>query len=66
MGSNNLARYVLGAAFPLFIVQMYERLNIGWATSLLGFISLALTPIPFASYAWGPRLRAMSKYQRPA
>lgn len=64
MGANNLARYLLGAAFPLFIVQMYERLGIGWSTSLLGFISLAMTPIPWAFYLWGPRLRAMSKYQR--
>ena len=63
MGSNNLARYILGASFPLFALQMYERLGIGWATSLLGFISLALTPIPWAFYIWGPKLRAMSKYQ---
>ncbi|KAI7363038.1 synaptic vesicle transporter [Hortaea werneckii] len=64
MGSNNLARYVLGTAFPLFVVQMYERLGIGWATSLLAFISLACTPIPWCFYVWGPKLRGMSKYQR--
>lgn len=62
MGANNLARYTLGAAFPLFIVQMYSGLGIGWATSLLGFVSLALTPIPWVFYAYGPRLRARSKY----
>lgn len=64
MGANNIARYALGFAFPLFIVQMYEGLGIGWATSLLGFVSLALTPIPFLFYIFGPRLRARSKYQR--
>ncbi|USW50641.1 Putative major facilitator superfamily, MFS transporter superfamily [Septoria linicola] len=62
MGANNLARYTLGAGFPLFIVQMYSSLGIGWATSLLGFVSLALTPIPWVFYASGPRLRARSKY----
>lgn len=64
MGGNNLVRYMLGAAFPLFVVQMYERLGTGWATSLLAFIELALTPIPWAFYVWGPRLREKSRYQK--
>ena len=64
MGANNIARYTLGFAFPLFVVQMYEGLGTGWATSLLGFVSLAMTPIPFAFYIWGPKLRSMSRYQR--
>lgn len=62
MAANNMARYVLGAAFPLFIVQMYEALDVGWATSLLGFISLLLTPIPWAFYVLGPKLRDKSRY----
>ncbi|EMC96617.1 hypothetical protein BAUCODRAFT_69506 [Baudoinia panamericana UAMH 10762] len=64
MGANNIARYALGFAFPLFAVQMYEGLGTGWATSLLGFVSLALAPIPFAFYVYGPKLRAMSRCQR--
>ncbi|KAF2771976.1 hypothetical protein EJ03DRAFT_372531 [Teratosphaeria nubilosa] len=64
MGSNNLFRYLLGAAFPLFIVQMYERLAVGWATSLLGFVSLSLMPIPWVFFWCGPRLRARSRYQK--
>lgn len=62
MGANNLGRYIFGAAFPLFIVQMYEGLGVGWATSLLGFVSLALTPIPWVFWIWGPRLRVKSRY----
>lgn len=64
MGANNLARYTLGAAFPLFIVQMYGGLGIGWATSLLGFVSLACLPIPWTFYWFGPRLRSCSKYAK--
>lgn len=41
---------------------VYRRLGIGWATSLLGFISVALMPIPWALFRWGPRLRATSVY----
>ncbi len=28
-----------------FVVQMYKGLGVGWATSLLGFISIALLPV---------------------
>ncbi|KAF7190006.1 Polyamine transporter 4 [Pseudocercospora fuligena] len=62
MGANTLLRYGLGCVFPLFIVQMYSGLGIGWASSLFGFVSLALTPIPWVFYLYGPRLRARSKY----
>ncbi|GAB0138427.1 hypothetical protein EsDP_00006662 [Epichloe bromicola] len=34
------------AAFPSFALQMYKALGVGWATSLLGFIAVAMAPIP--------------------
>lgn len=64
MAANNLARYVLGAAFPLFIVQMYKGLGIGWATSLLGFVTLACTPISWVFYFYGPTMRSKSRYAK--
>ena len=63
MAANGLARYGCGAAFPLFTFQMYEGLGIAWATSLLGFVSLALLPIPWVFWRWGPRIRARSAYE---
>jgi hypothetical protein len=33
-----LVRNVVGAGFPLFAAQMYEKLDYEWASSLLGFI----------------------------
>lgn len=62
MAANGLLRYALGAVFPLFTFQMYERLGIAWATSLLGFISVAMLPIPWLFYAYGERIRAKSRY----
>lgn len=59
---NSLARYTLAAAFPLFIVQTYRGLGIGWATSLLGLISLVMMPIPWVFYKLGPKLREKSRY----
>ncbi|KAK3081205.1 hypothetical protein LTS18_009092 [Coniosporium uncinatum] len=62
MAANGLLRYALGAAFPLFTVQMYTTLGIGWATSLLGFVSVAMLPIPWVLFAFGRRLRSRSHY----
>lgn len=43
-------------------IPVYEALGIGWATSLLGFISVAMIPIPYLFFKWGPKIRARSKY----
>ena len=48
----------VGAAFlPLVSPRMYESLGIGWGTSLLGFIAIALIPIPTLIYRYGAQLR---------
>lgn len=62
LAANNLIRYLLASVFPLFTVQMYQKLHIGWATSLLGFIAVAMVPIPFAFRKYGRKLRGISKY----
>lgn len=62
LAANNLLRYVMAAVFPLFIIQMYDKLHIDWATSLLAFIALAMVPIPFVFRKFGERLRKNSKY----
>jgi MFS transporter, DHA1 family, multidrug resistance protein len=65
-GASSLSRYTLSAAFPLFALQMYGRLGVGWATSLLGFFTVAMAPIPWVFYHWGPKLRTRSWYERSA
>jgi len=62
-GASSLSRYTLSAAFPLFVTQMYESLGVSWATSLLGFVALAMAPIPWVFYYFGPRLGARSAYE---
>lgn len=63
MAANGLLRYSLGSVFPLFTFQMYETLGIAWATSLLGFIAVAMMPIPFVFFKYGPAIRARSGYK---
>lgn len=62
LSANSLLRYAGGGAFPLFTVQMFSALGIGWASSLLGFVSVALVPVPFVLYKYGHRIRARSQY----
>jgi hypothetical protein len=63
MAANGLARYSLGAAFPLFTFQMYERLGVAWATSLLGFVSVAMIPIPWLFFYYGEVIRGKSGFR---
>jgi hypothetical protein len=60
--ANGLLRYLLGAVFPLFALQMYEKLGTGWATSLLAFIAVVLMPIPWVLFKFGRSIRARSSY----
>ena len=62
LSSMTVVRSLFGAGFPLFATQMYEELNPRWASTLLGFIALAMTPIPFVLKKFGSRLRRKSKY----
>ena len=62
MAATSMCRSVFGAVLPLAAKPMYQRLGIPWATSLLGFLSLGMTIIPFAFIKYGDRIRANSKF----
>lgn len=62
IAGNTTIRYIFGAIFPLFARQMFQKLDVNWGGSLLGFISLLLLPIPFLFYKYGNLLRDKSKY----
>lgn len=47
LAGNDFFRSSFGAAFPLFATAMYDKLGVGWASSLLGFLAIAFIPIPF-------------------
>jgi hypothetical protein len=41
---------------------VYQKLEIAWASSLLGFIAIAMMPIPWVLFKFGRRIRAKSQY----
>lgn len=62
LAANAVLRSLFGAVFPLFADQMYDALGTPWATSLLGFVALAMAPLPLVFYKFGPAIRERSKY----
>merc|ERR1712093_220008 len=64
LAGNDFFRSSFGAGFPLFASAMYKKLGVAWASSLLGFLSIAFIPIPFVLYFYGERIRKASKRAR--
>ncbi|KAG5755889.1 hypothetical protein H9Q70_001485 [Fusarium xylarioides] len=62
-GAMMLSRYSLSFAFPMFALQMFEKLGAGWATTLLAGITLLMAPIPWCFFVYGEKIRARSRYE---
>jgi energy-converting hydrogenase Eha subunit G len=66
IATDSMVRHLFSAASPLFTPRAINRLGIGWTMSLFGFIALALMPIPWILFKWGPGLRVRSRYVKIA
>jgi hypothetical protein len=64
IAANTFLRSVFAGCFPLFTSAMFHNLGVPWAASILGFISVALIPIPYLFYTYGRRIRARGKWSR--
>jgi hypothetical protein len=62
IAANTLLRSLAGAGFPLFAVQMYDKLGVAWASSLLAFLCIAMIPAPILFYLYGAKIRKLSKF----
>lgn len=62
LAANAVMRSILGAIFPLFATYMYKNLGNEWASTLVGFLSLACVPMPFVFFFYGERIRGMSSF----
>jgi hypothetical protein len=52
-----VSRSLFGAFLPLAGPSMYASLGLGWGNSILGFIALALIPVPMLIYKFGGGIR---------
>lgn len=62
MAANNMLRYVTSSVFPLFTIQMYEKMKIKWASTLFALICVLMLPIPWIFERWGKNLRHRSVF----
>lgn len=62
LAANAVMRSLVGFAFPLFTHQMFTAMGNQWALTLIAFITLAMAPIPFVFYRYGPQIRARSTF----
>lgn len=63
IAATTVMRSLAGAFLPLAGPKMYQALGLGWGNSLLGFIALAMLPIPFVFYFYGERIRTSKRFQ---
>ena len=56
-------RSIVGALLPLAGLPMYQRLGVGWGNSLLGFIAVALVPVPLLLLRYGERVRTNPRWE---
>jgi hypothetical protein len=57
IAAMTVLRSLLGGLLPLAGLQMYDKLGLGWGNSLLGFLALALVPVPIIFAIYGERIR---------
>ncbi|KAG9228095.1 putative polyamine transporter 4 [Amylocarpus encephaloides] len=64
VAANGILRYLFGAIFPLFTIQMYEAMGVHNAGVVFAAVALALTPLPWWFYWKGEALRKRSTYKQ--
>lgn len=62
----SLGRNGFGAFLPLAAPQLFSNLGYGWASSLLGFVGVALSLVPLVLVLKGPTIRHRSPFMREA
>ncbi|OCK77243.1 MFS general substrate transporter [Lepidopterella palustris CBS 459.81] len=63
MAANTVFRSSLGALLPLAGLTMYNKLGLGWGNSLLGFVALAMVPVPVIFKIYGEQIRTNPRFQ---
>ncbi|XXG99865.1 hypothetical protein Hte_006206 [Hypoxylon texense] len=61
IAANVIIRSPFGAFLTFAAPPLYKNLGLGWGNSVLGFITLAFTPVPWLFYHYGEYLRTHFK-----
>lgn len=61
IAANTVLRSLVGMLLPLAGPSMYKTLGLGWGNSLLGFLCIAMIPVPLLIWKFGKKLRASQR-----
>ncbi|KAI1780570.1 MFS general substrate transporter [Hypoxylon cercidicola] len=64
LAANSFTRCTFAAAFPLFGIQMYNKLGYQWGSSLLAFLTVAMMPFPYLFFRYGKQIRRNSRFAK--
>ncbi|KAK1573273.1 major facilitator superfamily transporter [Colletotrichum navitas] len=62
IGASAVLRSVFGAILPLFALQLFNKIGLGWGNSLLGFIALGMWPVTLVFIKYGEYLRTAPRF----
>ncbi|ORY27999.1 major facilitator superfamily domain-containing protein [Naematelia encephala] len=62
LAGATLVRYLVSGLVILAFPKMYSSLGNQWATTLLAFLGVAMTPVPFFFYIYGRRIRDSCRF----
>ncbi|KAF2456728.1 membrane transporter [Lineolata rhizophorae] len=63
LAANTVLRSIFGALLPLCGLDMYDALGLDWGNALLGFLAVALIPIPIIYWKYGERIRTSKRFK---
>jgi MFS family permease len=63
IAANTVLRSIFGAFLPLAGLDMFDAMGLGWGNSLLGFIALAMIPVPLFFRLRGEKIRTNPRFQ---
>jgi hypothetical protein len=63
LAATTILRSLFGGFLPLAGPSLYNSLGLGWGNSVLGFISIALLPVPFLFVKYGESIRKNPRFQ---
>ncbi|KAE8154599.1 putative MFS transporter [Aspergillus avenaceus] len=61
LASVNLARCLVTGVMMMVTIPLYTNLGVRWSLMLVGVLSTAMVPVPYAFYKWGYVLRRKSR-----
>ena len=66
IAANTMVRSLMGAGLSVAAERMYMVLGVSWATTLLGFVAVALGVGPVLFWRFGGRVRGWSRFVEEA